>query len=493
MRYISTRDTEKTSPVPSAVTIKQGIAGDGGLFVPESIPGTGQEFIESLIPMDYASRAAAVLGLYLDDYGAAELADCCRAAYSSESFSDGPAPVSKLGDGLYSLELWHGPTCAFKDLALQLMPRLLSLALDKTAESENALVLVATSGDTGKAALEGFRDVGRVRIKVFYPADGVSRVQKLQMATQSGSNVGVYGIRGNFDDAQTAVKKAFADRKLAERLSEKGWFLSSANSINWGRLVPQIVYYYSAYCDLVKSGAIRLGEKINFCVPTGNFGDIFAGYLAMRSGLPVRRLICASNSNNVLTDFFRGGTYDRNREFRTTISPSMDILISSNLERLLYYTAGPEYTASWMRQLSEAGRYRTDASTYSLISNSFSGYYADEEQTETAIRRTFEDLGVLIDPHTAVGVCCAGQYRAETGDGTLTVCLSTASPFKFAQSVYRAITYCKPSDGYEALEEVSVLTGVPIPAPLAGLNERKIRFERTIRPSELQRAVLEDL
>lgn len=493
MNYYSTRDIQKKKPVSSAQAIKQGLAEDGGLFVPESIPEINESFIDSLVPLSYSERALEILSLFLEDYSREELRACCDDAYSAASFKDGNAPVFRLSDNLYTLELWHGPTCAFKDMALQIMPKLLSLALGKTGEKRNALVLVATSGDTGKAALEGYKDVDRIKIKVFYPAEGVSKVQKLQMITQAGSNVGVYGIKGNFDDAQSAVKSIFADREIAAEINEKGWFFSSANSINWGRLVPQVVYYFSAYCDLIAEGRIKNGEKVNFCVPTGNFGDIFAAYIAFKMGLPVNRLICASNSNNVLTDFLATGTYNRNRPFHTTISPSMDILISSNLERLLYYTAGPELTSSWMKHLQKDGQYTVDNGTLHAITSLFSGYYADETETETAIRNTYDEHAYLIDTHTAVGISCAGKYRDDTGDSALTVVASTANPYKFAGSVYRALTFCKPYEDYEALEQLFTLTGTRIPVPLCGLNERRVRFPEVIRNSDIPAAVLEGL
>ncbi|MBR2021677.1 MAG: threonine synthase, partial [Clostridia bacterium] len=340
MNYYSTRDSERKIAKTSAEVIKQGIADDGGLFLPEAIPEISLDFIKEIGTLPYSERAAKILSLYLTDYTYDELLDCAKKAYD-ENFGDFAAPVSSfIGDDLRVLELWHGPTCAFKDMALQIMPRLLSLALKKTGEKRCAYILVATSGDTGKAVLEGYKDVDSTKIMVFYPEDGVSDMQKMQMATQEGSNVRVTAIKGNFDDAQTGVKKIFADAQAKAKLDKKGSFLSSANSINWGRLAPQIVYYISAYADLVAEGDITLGEKVDITVPTGNFGNIFAAYLAKKMGLPVNRFICASNSNNILTDFLRTGTYDRNRKFYTTMSPSMDILISSNLERLLYFIAG---------------------------------------------------------------------------------------------------------------------------------------------------------
>lgn len=336
MKFHSTRDEAKVG-YDSAVVIKQGLAADGGLFVPESIPTLTEEEIHSLLHADYATRAATILGKYLTDYTPEELSADCRAAYSTESFVGGAAPLIAVDETIFSLELWHGPTAAFKDMALQIMPRLLSRALVKTGETRTALILVATSGDTGKAALEGYRDIPGVQMLVFYPADGVSRVQKLQMATQLGGNVDVCAIHGNFDDAQNGIKRIFSDRDAASKLNERGYFLSSANSINWGRLVPQIAYYVSAWLDLLNAGKLKQGEPFNVCVPTGNFGNIFAAYLAKQMGVPIGRLICASNRNNILTDFLATGTYDRNRAFHTTMSPSMDILISSNLERLLYF------------------------------------------------------------------------------------------------------------------------------------------------------------
>ena len=362
MRYISTRG--QAAPVSSAEAIKLGLAGDGGLFLPDELPELDEAAIDSLCAAPYAERAAKILHMFLgDSYTYGELLEDATAAYSEARFPGGAAPIAKLGDRLRVLELWHGPTAAFKDMALQLMPRLLSRALRKTGEKNMALILVATSGDTGKAALEGYRDVDGVKIMVFYPAGGVSRVQKLQMATQSGSNVAVRSVVGNFDDTQNGVKRIFGDPEMRAELLSRGYVLSSANSINWGRLAPQVVYYISAYCDLISSGEITLGEEIDVCVPTGNFGNILAAYIAKKMGLPINRLICASNRNKILTDFFDSGVYDRHREFYMTMSPSMDILISSNLERLLYFAAGAEETAGYMRGLAESGRYAGQAGT----------------------------------------------------------------------------------------------------------------------------------
>ena len=489
MNYSSTRNISKTETVSAAQAIKQGLANDGGLFMPEAFPALTIKDIAALVDKSYVERAVHVLSLFLTDYTKEELLEDCAAAYSESRFVGGAAPLVNVDGKIFSLELWHGPTCAFKDMALQIMPRLLCRALEKTGEDRDAMILVATSGDTGKAALEGYRDVDKIRIKVFYPVDGVSRVQKLQMATQSGSNVSVCAIRGNFDDAQTGVKKIFADAEIANALQSKGIFLSSANSINWGRLAPQIVYYVSAYCDMVKSGEIALGDKIDVCVPTGNFGNIFAAYIAKEMGLPIEKFICASNKNNILTDFLRTGTYDRNRSFYTTMSPSMDILISSNLERLLYTIAGAEKTAAFMRELNETGKYTLDADTKTKIDECFYGYFCDEENTAKTIRETFEQNGYLCDTHTAVGLCCARQYADEHG-GNKIVLASTASPYKFANDVYTALTGKNATDELSALLELSAFSGTEIPAPLADIDKREIRFTKTIDAKEMPADVL---
>lgn len=493
MLYQSTRDPSHRK-YTSAEVIKMGLAPDGGLFLPEEIPTLDPSDIDSLRHESYPVRAARILHMYLSDYTQEELMTDCHAAYREASFPGGAAPLVHVRDNLYALELWHGPTAAFKDMALQVMPRLLSRALVKTGETRHALILVATSGDTGKAALEGYRDVDRVRIMVFYPVDGVSRVQKLQMATQAGDNLRVVAIKGNFDDAQTGVKKIFANHDMAEQLNAHGYILSSANSINWGRLVPQVVYYVSAYCDLLNAGALRQGDPMDVCVPTGNFGNIFAAYLAKRMGLPIRRLICASNQNNVLTDFLATGTYDRNRPFHLTMSPSMDILISSNLERLLCLIAGEKKTAAYMESLRETGAYTVDPDVLAAIHESFAGYYAGENLTAATISEYYENDSYLADTHTAVGLACAGQY-AEThpGDTTPLVVASTASPFKFAADVYISLTdgVKLPHDPLTALDQLSELTGADIPYPLRGLRDRTVRFRETIPAEGMPEAVLD--
>ena len=489
MKFQSTRDSnaEKFS---AAQVIKQGLACDGGLFVPEEIPSLSFAEIETLCRDDYPARAAKILGKFLTDYTEEELLADCHAAYAPTSFVGGAAPLVALNDSLYSLELWHGPTAAFKDMALQIMPRLLSRALVKTGEERTALILVATSGDTGKAALEGYKDIDRIKIAVFYPENGVSRVQKLQMQTQTGGNVYVCAINGNFDDAQTGVKRIFSDSEAASRLDNEGYFLSSANSINWGRLAPQIVYYVSAYCDLLNEGRIKMGEKMNVTVPTGNFGNIFAAYLAKLMGLPIDKLVCASNQNNILTDFLETGTYDRNRSFHLTMSPSMDILISSNLERLLYFAAGPERTAAYMNSLNKDGVYSVDTDVKAAIDASFKGYFADEAKTAETIRTTMSKYQYLADTHTAVAISAAEQYMAETGDVKPMVIASTASPYKFAADVYESLYSERPSDPLDALEDLSAKTATEIPYPLRGIKDRSVRFTDVVDSADMWKAVI---
>lgn len=491
MNYVSTRG--KSAKTTSAIAIKKGIAEDGGLYMPETIPTVDIDFIESLIPLSYEQRAVKVLSLLLTDYTEEELTNASEFAYGGGKFDTFPAPCVKLDDDINVLELWHGPTAAFKDMALQICPTLLSTALVKTDEKGDAFILVATSGDTGKAALEGYKDVPKTKIMVFYPQNGVSTVQKLQMATQEGSNVSVCAINGCFDDAQTGVKKIFADAEMRKKLSENGKFFSSANSINWGRLAPQIVYYFSAYCDMIKSGRITMGDKINVTVPTGNFGNIFAGFIARTMGLPINKFICASNKNNILTDFINTGVYDRNREFYLTMSPSMDILISSNLERYLYLITDSETVSGYMKELSENGKYAVSESVLAKIQSSFVGKYCDEENTAKTIRETYGKNGYLSDTHTAVAIYGAREYIAETGDKTPMLVVSTASPYKFADNVYFALTGKKSKDSLSALDDLSKLTNVKIPKPLSGIGERKVRFTKSIEPCDMAKAVIEEL
>ncbi len=484
MKYYSTRDKNKSGGVSAAEAILRGLAPDKGLYMPEAIPQLTADNLNALTKMTYPQRAADILARFLTDYDPAALLEDAEAAYG-ERFPGGAAPVVGIGEDVHVLELWHGPTCAFKDMALQIMPRLLSRALAMTGEKRTAHILVATSGDTGKAALEGYRDVPGVKIPVFYPVDGVSAMQKRQMTTQLGANVRVAAVRGNFDDAQNGVKAIFADAELAARAERDGFFFSSANSINWGRLAPQIVYYVSAYCDLVARGAIRMGDRIPVCVPTGNFGDIFAGYIAKVMGLPLGTLICASNANRVLTDFFATGTYDRERPFFKTISPSMDILISSNLERLLYLAAGPEKTAGYMEALAANGKYRVDDDVLRTLQSEFKGYCCDENETKAQLAASFR-AGYLCDPHTAVGLGAVRKYRAETGDRGPILSLSTASTYKFAGAVLDALGAAPAADDPAALlNALNRISGIEVPAPLAAALTLPIRFSEVVAPEEM--------
>ena len=486
MKYISTRGQDKEG-VSSAYAIKTGLAFDKGLYMPDRIPSLSMEEIENLMEKSYPERAAAILTKYLSDYSYEELLEDAEAAY--ERFYDFPAKITDMKDGTYMLELWHGPTSAFKDMALQIMPRLFVRALRKCGEERTALILVATSGDTGKAALEGYRDVDGTMVKVFYPIDGVSRVQKLQMQTQEGKNVSVTGIIGNFDDAQSGVKEIFANEEYANELNEYGVFLSSANSINWGRLAPQIAYYVSAYCDMVKAGAIKLGDEIDVCVPTGNFGNIFACYLAKLMGLPVNKLICASNKNDVLTEFLTTGVYDKNRLFHTTMSPSMDILISSNLERLLYVTLGTEKTAQYMEELARTGKYKLASEDFAKICCDFIGYSTDEGETARTIKRAYESKNCLIDPHTAVAYSATVRYMTDNKAERRILTVSTASAYKFAADVYTSLTGKRPDDELLALSKLEELTGEPIPVPLRELGDKKAIHTSVISKTEMKDTV----
>ncbi len=473
MYYRSTRDSSRR--VTAAQAIVSGLAPDGGLFVPEELPSISLREIEAMAELDYPKLAAEVLARYLGDYSVGELLGFTEKAYSKAKFpAETPAPVVELDKGRYLLELFRGPTCAFKDFALQMLPFLLTSALKKTGETREAVILTATSGDTGKAALEGFADVPGTRIFVFYPSGGVSAIQRLQMVTQRGDNVGVCAVKGNFDDAQTGVKQIFGDAEFAEELSRRGFFLSSANSINWGRLLPQIVYYFSAYCDYVNAGKIAAGEEIVFCVPTGNFGNILAGWFAGRMGLPVKRFVCASNANDVLTEFIRTGVYNKNRPFHLTISPSMDILVSSNLERLLYMLCGDQQTKAFMAQLSAEGRYDVGEAVHAGIAKRFYAACCDDDATRARIDRVWKQYGYLIDTHTAVAAEAIEQYRVQTGDDTPAVVVSTASPFKFAADVCAALG---AEAGEDPLASLSAFCGIQTPAPLSGLDSRPVRFD----------------
>lgn len=495
MQYHSTRNGEVS--VSAARAITQGISRDGGLFVPETFPALTADEIVSLVDKSYVERATYVLSKYLSDFTEDEVRDCAQSAYSLERFRhEDIAPLKHLDDNAYILELWHGPTCAFKDMALQILPHLMRVSAEKTADGKEIVILVATSGDTGKAALEGFRDAEHTRILVFYPEDGVSPMQKLQMVTQEGKNVSVCAIRGNFDDAQTGVKTIFTDPAVADKLTENGMMFSSANSINWGRLVPQIVYYVSAYCDLLKEGALKNGEPMNVVVPTGNFGNILAAYYAKCMGLPIDKLICASNRNRVLTDFISTGTYDRNRNFFTTSSPSMDILISSNLERLLYELSGRNdgEVREWMNALSKDGSYTVSEAVKTAIDSQFVGGCCDDEQTAATIRDVFEKYDYLCDTHTAVAVHVYNDYVTRTGDKTPTVIASTANPYKFSTSVLDALNIDTASlDEFEKVEKLNTATNEPVPSPLGDLRGKTPRFDGVCNKDNMRDVVYDML
>lgn len=495
MNYNSTRNSGCV--VTAAQAIAQGISQEGGLFVPETLPGLSREDLEKMIGMSYNEKAKMVLSRFLTDFTSEELDYCVDSAYNDRKFdSANISEISRVGDSAYLLELWHGPTCAFKDMALQLLPYLVTTSSRKTAPDKEIVVLVATSGDTGKAALEGFADVPHTRMLVFYPENGVSDMQKLQMTTQSGENVSVCAIKGNFDDAQSGVKKIFTDPVIAAELEKNGQMFSSANSINWGRLVPQIVYYIAAYTTLVEQGEIEMGETVNVTVPTGNFGNILAAYYAKLMGLPIGKLICASNRNRVLTDFIRTGVYDRNRDFYTTTSPSMDILISSNLERLLYQLCGKDDAVirDWFGKLSSEGKYAVSDSVKEKLQADFWGGFCDDQETAETIKKTFNEYGYLCDTHTAVAVKVYQDYTAQTGDKTKCIIASTASPYKFNDAVLAAITdETIPADPFEQAEMLSRISGTTPPASLMELKTKKVRFTDSVEKQQMVEKVKEML
>ena len=489
MDYFSTRGAKER--ISSAAAILKGLASDGGLFVPDSFPQMTLSEIEALVPLSYEERAVRILRLFLTDYTEEELRGCVERAYGRTFDDVRRAPVRAVGD-LEVLELWHGPTSAFKDMALQLLPQLMSTARVKQGEKDTILILVATSGDTGKAALEGFADAAGIRIMVFYPDGGVSPIQRLQMVTQAGDNVRVVAVRGNFDDAQRGVKEIFGDAAMAAELAAAHTKLSSANSINWGRLVPQIVYYFSVYADLLAAQKIQAGDAVNFTVPTGNFGNILAGYYAKRMGLPVGKLVCASNENNVLTDFLRRGIYDRRRPFYQTMSPSMDILVSSNLERLLYHlTEDTAQVDAWMRSLAEEGVYDASMILPALHENFWAAFTSDM-MTEEEIRIVYERTSYTLDTHTAVAYRVAEDYRRETGDMRPMIVLSTASPYKFGASVLQALG--KDTDGldeFTLMERLQKHSGMPIPTRLAALRTAPVRHEEVCEKDGMRDTVLD--
>lgn len=495
MFYNSTRNSNVK--VSSAEAITQGISVDGGLFVPESIPKLSLDEIKAVGEMKYADRAAFVFSKYLTDFTDAEIHYCTDNAYSTKNFeTESIAELAHLFDGTYMLELWHGPTCAFKDMALQILPYFLTTSAKKINLDKKIVILVATSGDTGKAALEGFKDVEGTSILVFYPEDGVSPMQKRQMKTQEGENVGVCAIKGNFDDCQNGVKAIFTNEEVKAQLDANGLMFSSANSINWGRLVPQIVYYISSYAELVKDGEIALGEKINIVVPTGNFGNILAAYYAKHMGVPVNKLICASNVNNVLTDFINTGVYDRNRQFYATVSPSMDILISSNLERLLYLMTDKNDAVirEWFGKLSSDGKYEVNDDVKAKLQEEFRAGFCDDAQTKEAIHAVYEKYSYTCDTHTAVALKVYNDYKAATGDTTKTVIASTASPYKFSAAVLEALEgKTSDIDEYNKVDRIAELSKIPVPSALADLKNKPERFNDVIDKADQKNYVLKTL
>jgi threonine synthase len=491
MKYTSTRN--KNISIDSAEAIKQGLSKDGGLFVPVNIEAFTQEDFIRLSKLSYNDIAFEVMSKYLTDFSKDELTDCINSSYNADKFSSSDiTPIAKLNDHCYILELFHGPTCAFKDVALQILPKYLTYSMKKTGEKRTVVILVATSGDTGKAALEGFSDVDGTKIIVFYPDDGVSNIQKLQMVTQDGKNVMVGAVKGNFDAAQNGVKSIFTDKEFEKCLADKGFVLSSANSINWGRLLPQFVYYIYSFCNLIKNKKIKPGEKINICVPTGNFGNILAAYYAMKMGLPVNKLICASNSNNVLTDFIKTGIYNKNRNFFATISPSMDILISSNLERLLFNLSDNNDVLinELMGKLNSKGEYQIDEKIKEKINTLFYGGFLSDKDTKKIIKNTFEKYSYMCDTHTAVALGVYEEYVKNTNDKTVTVIASTASPYKFSQSVLEAFDlYDEKYDDFELLQKLYEISKTYIPKSLLELKDKTVRFKDKIDKDNMKEFV----
>ncbi|HQC55246.1 MAG TPA: threonine synthase [Clostridia bacterium] len=485
MKYISTRGGAEVS---AGTAILKGIADDGGLYVPSSFPVLTKELMQKMIKMEYFERAAEILSMYLTDYTKEEILEYAEKAYSR--FDGDPAPVIKIED-IYLLELFHGPTSAFKDIALTILPYLMQAARKKSGEKEKTLILVATSGDTGKAAAEGFKDVPGTEIVVLYPAKGVSELQKLQMQVSEGDNVHIIGISGNFDEAQTLVKKIFNSKESNEQFKKLGYSLSSANSINWGRLAPQIVYYISAYLDMLGCDEIKWGEKINVVVPTGNFGNILAAYYAMKMGLPINKLIVASNSNNVLTEFFNDGKYDANRDFHKTISPSMDILVSSNLERLLFEFADrdPLVVKKWMEELKNKGEYTIDKEELAKKLPEFAGYMSTEEDTRDGILAFYDLTDYVLDPHTAVAVNACYDYQYDTDDKTKTLVVSTASPYKFAKDVFEILTGKKEPSAINAMKRLYDYALIDVPSNMLELDMMEILHTTEVDTADVEKTI----
>lgn len=486
MYFISTRGSGRVS---GAEAVVRGLAEDGGLFVPEAFPAISRDELEGMLGMDYAERARLVLGKYFDEYDGEELLSALKTAYSRFEGGDA-APLVRVDEGVYILELFHGPTCAFKDMALVILPYLMKKGCEILGVKEKVLILTATSGDTGKAALEGFKNAEGVKIQVFYPEEGVSPMQKMQMCTQEGNNVSVVAVKGNFDDCQTGVKKIFASGECRRKIAEHGYLLSSANSINVGRLLPQVAYYFSAYCDLVSSDQIAMGDEVDFAVPTGNFGNILAAYYAKRMGLPVGRLICASNKNNVLTDFIRTGNYDSKRSFYRTMSPSMDILVSSNLERLVFELSGrnAEVTSSRMKSLSETGKYSITSEELKALRSEFSAGYTGEDDTVECIYEYFSEYGYPMDTHTGVALSVAARYldkRDPLAPAHPMVVVSTASPYKFPQDVLYALSGNDVKDSFKCIKRINLLTAMKVPDAIKSVRYKPILFKTTVTGAKM--------
>ena len=492
MNYNSTRNA--ALQVTAAQAIAQGISEEGGLFVPQSFPKAD---LNDMLGLDYIGRAEYVLSRFLTDFTPEEIKACAESAYGGGKFDDNtPAPVVSLdkhGENKHILELWHGPTCAFKDMALQILPHLLTRSLKKTADGKTAVILVATSGDTGKAALEGFKDVAGTEMIVFYPENGVSPMQKQQMQKQEGDKVKVSAIYGNFDDAQSFLKRVFTSAEVNAYANEKGVLFSSANSINIGRLFPQVAYYVSTYVSLVDNGAISEGETFDVIVPTGNFGNILAGYFAKKMGIPIGKLICASNQNKVLADFFETGVYDMNRDFYTTSSPSMDILLSSNFERFLFYVAGQnaQKVAQWEKDLLETGKMSVSEAELKTLRQEFEGGWIDDDETKAVINHVYNDFGYLLDPHTAVAYGVGmNRHRQGLDEGRHTVVMATAHPYKFPPVICEALALRQSDDPFDMLADISSVTGIALPKPLADLKDKPVRFSDSIDKEDMKKAVL---
>ena len=489
MLFVSTRGGEK---VTCAEAIVKGLSANGGLFVPETFPQVSAEELEEMLCLSYPERAAKVLIKFLDGYDGGELLSALDSAYS-EFEGDDPVPLVKIAEGVYVSELFHGPTCAFKDISLTVLPYLIGKSCEMLGVKEQILILVATSGDAGKAALESFKDVDGVKVMVFYPDDGVSSMQKLQMCTQDGENVNVVAVRGSFDDCQSAVKGILGSDEAAAALKKKGVILSTANSINFGALAPHIACYFSAYLDLVSSEQIEMGQEIDFCVPAGNFGGVIAGYYAKKMGLPVRRLHCASNMNNVFTDFFNKGIYDAGRELYKTMSPSMDILVASDLERLLFEVSGRDgaITADRMEKLKKDGTYTITEKERLKLAEIFDGGFADEDEVVEAVYDLFCDTGYTMDTHTGCAMKVANDWaRKNKKDKTKMVIVSTANPYKFPQDVLYAVTGNDVRDSFKGIKRLHAATAMAVPKCLAVLKDKPVRFKATVSKDKMLSEVI---